>query len=216
MDREGPSVLGQPRESSGYHSVSLSVFCEPSVCREFTAPAKIIASSPEFIFRCFTYTCVYAHTQVSTFGAGTHVKSKKKKKRISRSHHAPGGVNFSASLETDYFNLVDSDRVDEGTGTSWKCKRHRSGQLLGLLCSELGCDASFIALLQRLCVQNGADIWFHGTRSLLPSFPSPPPHSNEPLKNHPSESFYLTPILIIFLMLFWLSNGEFNQNLSTS
>ena len=80
LDREGPSILGQPRESSGYHSVSLSVFCEPSVCREFTAPAKIIASSPEFIFRCFTYTCVYAHTQVSTFGAGTHVKSKKKKK----------------------------------------------------------------------------------------------------------------------------------------
>ena len=79
FDREGPSVLGQPREISGYHSISL---CEPSVCREFTTPAEIIADSPACIFRLFTYTCVCAHTQVSTLSAGTSVKSKKK--RISR------------------------------------------------------------------------------------------------------------------------------------
>lgn len=81
---------------------------------------------------------LYVHVRVCTY-TSQHFRCwhsceiQEKKKRISRSHHAPGGVNFSASLETDYFNLVDSDRVDEGTGTSWKCKRHRSGQLLGLL-----------------------------------------------------------------------------------
>lgn len=76
FDGEGPSVLGQPRESPGYHLISL---CEPSVCREFTTPAEIIAGSPGCIFRRFTYTCVCAHTLVSTLSAGTSVKSKKKK-----------------------------------------------------------------------------------------------------------------------------------------
>lgn len=76
FDREGPLVLGRPRETPGYRLISL---CEPSVCREFTTPADIIAASPGCIFRRFTYTCVCAHTLVSTLSAGTSVKSKKKK-----------------------------------------------------------------------------------------------------------------------------------------
>lgn len=112
LDWEGPSLLGKPRGSFGYHSISL---CELSVCREFTTPADIIVDLPGCIFRCFRYTWVCAHTQVSTFSAGTGMKSKRK--RISRGHHVPEGVNFSSSLETYYLNPVDSNREEEGIRT---------------------------------------------------------------------------------------------------
>ena len=119
LDREGPSLLGKPRGSFGYHSISS---CELSVCREFTTPADIIVDLPGCIFRCLRYTWVCAHTQVSTFSAGTGMKSKRK--RISRGHHVPEGVNYSSSLETYYLNPVDSNREEEGIRTFLKCRRH--------------------------------------------------------------------------------------------